>query len=106
MSIHNAQLIVIWNCVRRCFPVSQFRHSEETVCVDDSLGILHKNMTEIKEEDLTPCFSIAREASNYGSSRMFHSGNTILDTTRWYAKSSAWFFIPILKNLLRPQQIN
>jgi hypothetical protein len=39
--------------------------------VDDSLGILHRNMTEIKEDDLTPCFSIASDASNYGSSRIF-----------------------------------
>jgi hypothetical protein len=39
--------------------------------VDDSLGILHRNMIEIEEEDLTPYFSIASDASNYGSSRMF-----------------------------------
>jgi hypothetical protein len=42
-----------------------------TASVDDSLGILHRNMTEIKEEDLTPYFWIASDASNYGSSRMF-----------------------------------
>jgi hypothetical protein len=39
--------------------------------VDDSLGILHRNMTEIKEDHQTLCFSIASDASNYGSSRMF-----------------------------------
>jgi hypothetical protein len=40
--------------------------------VHDSLGILHRNMTEIEEEeDLTPCFSIESDLSNYGSSRMF-----------------------------------
>jgi hypothetical protein len=42
-----------------------------TASVDDSLGILHRNMTEIKEEDLTPYFSIESDASNYGSSRVF-----------------------------------
>jgi hypothetical protein len=39
--------------------------------VDASLGILHRNMIEIEEEDLTPYFSIASDASNYGSSKMF-----------------------------------
>jgi hypothetical protein len=39
--------------------------------VDDSLGILHRNMIEIEEEDLTPYFSIASDASNHGSSKMF-----------------------------------
>jgi hypothetical protein len=39
--------------------------------IDGSLGILHRNMIEIKEEDQTPYFSIASDASNYGSSRMF-----------------------------------
>jgi hypothetical protein len=42
-----------------------------TASVDDSLGILHRNMTEIEEEDLTPYFPIASDAFNYGSSRMF-----------------------------------
>jgi hypothetical protein len=42
-----------------------------TASVDDSLEILHRNMTEIEEEDLTLYFSIASDASNYGSSRMF-----------------------------------
>jgi hypothetical protein len=39
--------------------------------VDDSLGILHRNMIEIEEEDLTPYFSITSDASNHGSSKMF-----------------------------------
>jgi hypothetical protein len=39
--------------------------------VDYSLGILHRSMIEIKEGDPTPYFSIASDASNYGSSRMF-----------------------------------
>jgi hypothetical protein len=38
---------------------------------DDSLGIRHRNVIEIEEEDLTLYFSIASDASNYGSSRMF-----------------------------------
>jgi hypothetical protein len=39
--------------------------------VDVSLGILHRNMIEINEEDLTPYFSNASDASNHGSSKMF-----------------------------------
>jgi hypothetical protein len=39
--------------------------------VDDSVGTLHRNMIEIEEEDLTPYFSIASDASNHGSSKMF-----------------------------------
>jgi hypothetical protein len=39
--------------------------------VDDSLGILHRNMIEIEEEYLTPCFSIASNVSNHGSPKMF-----------------------------------
>jgi hypothetical protein len=39
--------------------------------IDDSLGILHRNMIEIEEEDLTHCFSIASDVSNRGSSKMF-----------------------------------
>jgi hypothetical protein len=38
---------------------------------DDSIGILHRHMIEIEEEDLTPYFSIASDASNHGSSKMF-----------------------------------
>jgi hypothetical protein len=39
--------------------------------VDDSLGILHRNMIEMEEEDLTPYFSIASNVYNHGSSKMF-----------------------------------
>jgi hypothetical protein len=39
--------------------------------VDDSSGILHRNMIEIEAEDPTPYFSIASDASNHGTSKMF-----------------------------------
>jgi hypothetical protein len=70
--------------------------------VDDSSGILHRNMTEIKEENLTPYFSIASDASNYGSSRMIPVAIQFWTPQIWYSKTSAWFFIPILNNLLGP----
>jgi hypothetical protein len=38
--------------------------------IDDSLGILHRNMIAVEEEDLTQYFSIASDASNHGSSKM------------------------------------
>jgi hypothetical protein len=37
----------------------------------DSFGIIYRNMIEIEDEDLTPYFSIASDASNHVSSRMF-----------------------------------
>jgi hypothetical protein len=59
--------------------------------VDDFLGILHRNMTEIREEDITSYFSIASYASvsNYGSFRMFPVALQFWTPQGWYAKSSA-----------------
>jgi hypothetical protein len=51
--------------------------------IDDSLGILHRNMIEIEEEDLTPYFSIASDAHH-----------------KMVCKIECFIFIPILKNLL------
>jgi hypothetical protein len=33
--------------------------------VEDSLEILHRNMIELEEEGLTPCFQLASDASNH-----------------------------------------
>jgi hypothetical protein len=66
----------------------------------DSLGILHRNMTEIEEEALTPYFSISSDVSNYGSSRMFP-----VPIQFWgpqHGMHNRVLVIPILKSLLGP----
>jgi hypothetical protein len=43
----------------------------DAASVDDSLGILHRNMAEIQEEYLTPYLSTSSNVSNHGSPKMF-----------------------------------
>jgi hypothetical protein len=68
--------------------------------VDDSLGILHRNLIEVEEEYLTPYFSIASNVSNHSSPKMFPVATKCW--TPMVCINECLIFIPILKNLLGP----